>query len=187
MITLKTCSVKLFDGSERINVNLKTKIKELTKIKKEYEETVNFEYLECPECHTSNLIYYGGYIRNIGINKEFLSVRIQRVQCKDCNKTHAIIPSFIYPFFQCEKSYINYVLLLVKVREKKEKEIENRLGLTRQLLSKQKQRFKRHETRLKTFFETSEIKEIINEVREDFFESEYEMKNGIRYFQKVPT
>lgn len=187
MITLKTCSVKLFDGSERINVNLKTKIKELTKIKKEYEETVNFEYLECPECHTSNLIYYGGYIRNIGINKEFLSVRIQRVQCKDCKKTHAIIPNFIYPFFQYEKSYINYILLLMKVREKKDKEIENRLKLSRQLLSKWEQRFKNHETRLKTFLKTSKIPEIIKEVITGFFEHGYESENGIRYFQKIPT
>ena len=187
MITLKTRTVKLFDGSERINVSLKEKTYNLKEEIKEYEQTLNYGYLECPKCHTSNLIYYGGYIRNIGINQEFLIIRIQRVQCKDCNKTHAIIPSFIYPFFQCEKSYINYILLLMKVREKKDKEIENRLKLSRQLLSKWEQRFKNHETRLKTFLKTSKIPEIIKEVITGFFEHGYESENGIRYFQKIPT
>ena len=37
MITLKTRTVKLFDGSERINVSLKEKIKE-------YEQVLNYGY-----------------------------------------------------------------------------------------------------------------------------------------------
>ena len=75
----------------------------------------------------------------------------------------------------------------MKVREKKDKEIENRLKLSRQLLSKWEQRFKNHETRLKTFLKTSKIPEIIKEVITGFFEHGYESENGIRYFQKIPT
>ena len=53
MITLKTRTVKLFDGSERINVSLKEKIYGLKEKIKEYEQVLNYGYLECPECHTS--------------------------------------------------------------------------------------------------------------------------------------
>lgn len=187
MITLKTNSVKLYDGSERINVKLRRKKEELIENIKEYNETLNYGYLECPECKTSNLIYYGGYIRNIGISNEFLNIRIKRVQCKDCKRTHALIPDFIYPFFQYEKTYINFILLLINVRKKKDSEIENRINLSRQLLSKWKQRFKSHETRLKTFFKINEISEVLKEVMEGNFENEYKRENGIRYFQKIPT
>ena len=57
----------------------------------------------------------------------------------------------------------------MKVREKKDKEIENRLKLSRQLLSKWEQRFKNHETRLKTFLKPSKYLEIIKEVITGFF------------------
>ena len=47
MITLKTRTVKLFDGSERINVSLKEKIYGLKEKIKEYEQVLNYGYLEC--------------------------------------------------------------------------------------------------------------------------------------------
>ena len=57
----------------------------------------------CPCCHARNkLIKYGKYDRNLSIlvNNEIENyvVSVQRVICKSCNHTHALLPNFIVPY-----------------------------------------------------------------------------------------
>ncbi|MCM1197229.1 MAG: DUF6431 domain-containing protein [Roseburia sp.] len=80
---------------------IKRNIKEILN---NYQISLNFGFLECPYCKSSNLIRWGKYIRNCYYiddnNVIFDILKIQRVKCKDCNHTHALLPSFIIPYKQ---------------------------------------------------------------------------------------
>lgn len=65
----------------------------------------NIDYiqdLKCPHCNSYNLIKWGSYIRNLYYIEDNIikckTIKISRVKCKDCGKTHALIPSFIVPY-----------------------------------------------------------------------------------------
>lgn len=62
----------------------------------------NIPYIECPYCNSTNLIKHGYYTRNINYIDDgviiYEIINIQRVKCKDCGHTHALIPSFIVPY-----------------------------------------------------------------------------------------
>ena len=96
--------------SEKINTNFKEKIQI-------YLNTVNFCNLECPNCHSHDLIRWGYYERNViffsddEITIENKLLKIQRVKCKSCNKTHALLPFGIIPYKQFTDEIISKILL----------------------------------------------------------------------------
>lgn len=58
---------------------------------------------KCPYCKRKNsLVKYGHYGRHISFYHEHeiqdFYVQIQRVKCKSCNKTHALLPHFVIPY-----------------------------------------------------------------------------------------
>ena len=67
-----------------------------------YTSLINIPYIECPNCKSTNIIKWGTYNRNICFIDNSALVKntiiIQRVKCKDCKTTHALIPSFIVPY-----------------------------------------------------------------------------------------
>ena len=56
--------------------------------------------MECSCGCKGCLIYYGFYSRSVKHNGEKVPLSIQRVKCKECGRTHAILPSFIVPYSQ---------------------------------------------------------------------------------------
>lgn len=55
----------------------------------------------CRQCgYAGNLHRHASYYRNIICKEIITKVRIQRVICPSCRKTHAIIPSDLIPYFQ---------------------------------------------------------------------------------------
>lgn len=78
------------------------KINNFNEFFKKYNNFVNLPYLECPNCNSTNIIKWGSYKRNINyLNKsiiEYNIINIQRVKCKICGKTHALLPYFIVPY-----------------------------------------------------------------------------------------
>ena len=54
--------------------------------------------LECTCRQKGNLIKHGYYKRSIKFNGELIPLRILRVRCKSCGKTHAILPDWIVPY-----------------------------------------------------------------------------------------
>lgn len=87
-----------------IILNQKKIKKNMNEILKKYNNMLNLPLLECPYCHSSNLIRWGKYTRNcyyIDDNKIVFEVlEIQRVKCKKCNHTHALLPSVVVPYKQ---------------------------------------------------------------------------------------
>lgn len=81
-----------------------------------YLNTVNFCNLECPHCHSHDLIRWGNYERNVIFfskditNTESLILKIQRVMCKSCGKTHALLPFGIIPYKQFTDEVISKIL-----------------------------------------------------------------------------
>ena len=117
-------------NSEKSNIFTQKNIKKLqnvklveilTKVIEEYEDTLNFGYLTCPNCECDELISYGTYERYIVANGVSMPITIKRVMCKHCGRTHAIIPSFLMPYFQHLASFINSIIILAIVKKNKNK------------------------------------------------------------------
>ncbi|MCL6479418.1 MAG: DUF6431 domain-containing protein [Peptococcaceae bacterium] len=68
---------------------------------KDYEK--NFlKYLDeldllCPRCG-GEVVYHANYERHVHIDEAVERITIQRVICKECRITHAVIPDFIRPY-----------------------------------------------------------------------------------------
>ena len=80
----------------KIKSNIVNKSQNCEFFLKEYENILNFGYLSCPYCYSSQYIRYGFYERNVIFiqNNSLCSkvLKIQRIQCKNCKKTHGLLP-----------------------------------------------------------------------------------------------
>lgn len=66
-------------------------------------DTTDIDRNICPCCHAKNkLIKYGKYERNLSILEDNdvnnYRISVQRVMCKSCGHTHALLPNFIVPY-----------------------------------------------------------------------------------------
>lgn len=89
------------------NVN-KINIKKNYNIKK-FISSYEVEYLrldcvsiKCPNCNSYKMVKHGYYVRYLIIDEhtEKHSIKILRVKCKHCGKTHAILPFLVIPYIQ---------------------------------------------------------------------------------------
>lgn len=106
--------------SKKSNTNFKEKMQKIQIQFKEriqiYLNTVNFGHLECPHCHSHDLIRWGSYERNViffsyvGNSLESKILKIHRVRCKSCGKTHALLPFGIIPYKQFTDEVISKIL-----------------------------------------------------------------------------
>ena len=68
---------------------------------KDYNKFINdlpYHKLSCTCEQKGSLIKHGYYLRSVKTRKGLASLSILRLKCKSCNKTHAILPSFIIPY-----------------------------------------------------------------------------------------
>ena len=184
MIILNDKKSNTFNEKCKINFNIKKKLAKIEEEIIKYEKQINVGYIKCPCCDNDNLISYGSYERNVVVSSNSYKIKIKRVKCNRCGKTHAIIPNFLKPYFQYESSFIDFVMVLLIARNKRNKEIEKKLKITRQLIRKWKKRFEMHKTRLLTY-KNLEIKKLIYEVFNREFLKEYYEKNKVVYFSKI--
>lgn len=85
-----------------------------------YLNNVNFGLLECPNCYSNDIIRWGFYERNIiffsdenKLNVESDIIKIQRVRCKSCGKTHALLPIGIIPYKQLTTEIVNELIISI--------------------------------------------------------------------------
>ena len=107
--------------------------------------------------------------------------------CKECEKTHALIPSFILPFYQNERSFVIFSVTKIVIDKKGVVEAARELLISRQELNGLVKRFKSHVTRLKTTFRCGLeeiVSSVLNEVENVF---KYQVINGYRFMEKIPT
>ena len=188
MILSNKEKIKLFEYKKFNKILDKdNKIEILIKLMEEYEYDCNYEYIECPNCKSDQLIRYGYYERNIGIFGVYKKIKIKRVMCKHCNHTHALLPSFIMSYFQNEVSFILVGIDLKNIEEEKIVDISNKLNISRQLLYFWLKRFQNHLTRLKTTFSYNLEKIMIYLFDGIKTRKKYIEINGVYFLQKVPT
>ena len=56
--------------------------------------------MECPCGEVGALIFYGFYDRKVKAGGELITLRIQRVRCRKCGKTHSILLTCLVPYSQ---------------------------------------------------------------------------------------
>lgn len=61
-------------------------------------DAVDIRQIRCSCGHAGNLIYHGTYTRSIKTPEGLQVLRIIRVKCTHCGRTHAILPSSIVPY-----------------------------------------------------------------------------------------
>lgn len=72
----------------------------------------------CRQCgYGGNLHRHASYHRNIICKEVTAKIKIQRVICPDCRKTHAIIPSDLIPYFQHTLETIIKLLKIINVKK----------------------------------------------------------------------
>lgn len=54
--------------------------------------------LKCNKCFGSTFHRHGCYSRKVKVSGRLIDLKIYRVKCKYCNKTHAILPHNIVPY-----------------------------------------------------------------------------------------
>lgn len=64
-------------------------------------EELELHRITCPHCGKPGfLIKHGCYSRSIRLQCEKVTLKIQRMFCKYCKKTHALLPDLIVPYSQ---------------------------------------------------------------------------------------
>ncbi len=77
--------------------------------------TLNLYRLECNHCHCrGECIRHGYYVRGYMLEPSDLDkgtrIRILRVKCKHCGKTHAVLPEEIVPYLKYTATFIGIAL-----------------------------------------------------------------------------
>lgn len=187
MILLNYKNCNTFSEKDVNNFDIDQKIEILTEYIDEYENDINYGYMECPVCKSTRLISYGSYKRNIGIFNQYFEITIKRVMCKDCNHTHALIPSFILPYYQNEVSFIGIVVKKKSESGTSTNQISKDTNINRQLINKWVKRFKEHVSRVKST-NSNNIEEAIKGIfRDVFLREKYQFINGLRFLARIPT
>ncbi len=88
----------------RINKNITNKKELKTLINTLYQveiDKLSFNKTICNKClRKGDFEIKGYYYRNIIINNEKIKIRILRIRCKSCGKSHAIFTADFIPYFQ---------------------------------------------------------------------------------------
>ncbi len=83
---------------------INNKFQKFQEILKKYQEILNYSSLTCPCCKSNEYIRWGFYERGVTYfkNGKVFSkiILIQRILCKSCKKTHALLPIGIVPYKQ---------------------------------------------------------------------------------------
>ena len=67
--------------------------------------------LRCSCGHAGCLVRHGYYSRRLKTLGETIILRILRVKCKECGRTHAILPEVVVPYSQIPADLQQYMLL----------------------------------------------------------------------------
>ena len=155
---------------------------------KKYKNTLNYGYITCPNCHSSNVIKWGSYERNvIYFNEQGKIISevmvLQRIRCKSCGTTHALLPIGIIPYKQFAEEVVSQVLLEVSVR--RIEEVSLKYYISEEVITRWKKQFrKKHESRLAVLIGKRSIKEILQDfIKKEENKREYIKRNKMVFMQ----
>lgn len=82
-----------------------------------YIANLEVDTLKCSNCLNSNLERHGYYSRYIIVNGDKIRIRILRIRCKCCGKTHAVLPSFVVPYLHIPMKELQAILVSIDKNE----------------------------------------------------------------------
>ena len=170
--------------SELYNLN---KINIVKREIKRYEKECNYGYIECPCCGSDKLISYGSYERNVIVYSEYFKIKIKRVMCKECGKTHALIPYFLIPYYQHEKTFIYRVCIEKILKETGVCKLSSKVEISRQLLYQWNKIFVIHIRYLLTTLSKTLKESLKYLINESLSNDIYERVNKMYFLKKIPT
>ena len=168
-----------------------------TKVKKfskkcicEYEQTENFNFGKCPNCNSNTYIRWGNYERNIVYFKNGKkyenTIKIKRIRCNNCGKTHAIIPAFLVPY---KVHTLEYIIEVVKYKlvHKNNSKMVTKYSVSRQLIDYWNNCYKKHFTRVCTTLENNNSKKAIRMIVKDIYDfiNNYFKRNNIVFMMYI--
>lgn len=108
--------------------------------------TLNLFQLECNHCHRRgecirHAYYSRGYILNASDMENGTRIRILRVKCKHCGRTHAILPEEIVPYLQCTSIFIGTALDLHYTSGEAVESVSKKINIEPNLLYRWKKLF----------------------------------------------
>ena len=149
----------------------------------EYEEEINFVGLKC-SCGCQEFNIHGVYERNIIENNEEYKIKIKRVKCKGCGKTHALLPVFILPYYQTKAEEIIECVEEMIEEGKSTTKIEKERGISRQKLNQWRKKYKKLEIPIReTYGKILKIREFLDERKRNMVCHQYK----VRYLVQMTT
>lgn len=128
-----------------------------------YELNNFYSPLKCPHCCSQDLIRWGSYNRNLIYLEDnvikYKLIKIKRVRCKTCGKTHALLPAFLVPY----KIHTLDIILNCLSNQ------NTHLSISSDTIINWNKQFKKFVPYLKTMFENISKLEIINKLKENIF------------------
>lgn len=128
-----------------------------------YLNVTNFCHLECPNCHSHDFIRWGHYERNViffSNDKTIIkstTLKIQRVKCKSCNKTHALLPFGIIPYKQFTDEVISKILL--ELTQDSLDKVSNKYQIDQSIIKKWYYQYKKiHKSKVNTLIKCHDNK-----------------------------
>lgn len=184
-----------FDNPKRLSaiimiiLNRKKINTNFIEILQNYINLINFGYLECPHCHSNNIIKWGTYNRNViffsfdNISLKSFVFSIQRVKCKSCGKTHALLPFGVIPYKQFTSNVI--IKILNELLHTSLEKLSIKYSINISILKKWKRDFKSyHLPRLTTLMSNKNISNILNIFSNDInIQKDYIVKNKFCFMQ----
>lgn len=154
-----------------------------------YINTNNYGILTCPNCGSNEYIRWGHYERNViffnegGTCLESFILNIQRIKCKSCNKTHALLPFGIIPYKQFNDVVISEILF--KALNTNVNEISTKYNIDCSLINKWIYQFKKfHFFRISTLLSKHDIKDTINSFFKNYeYKIKYIISNNFCFMQ----
>lgn len=112
-------------------------------------DSLNLFSLTCPHCrHRGNFVFNGTYLRYcISIGHGTITetaMALQRVKCKQCGHTHALLPNLMVPYHTYSYAFIIAVLASYYLEHKSIDEICHQYDISHPLLYTWKKRFQKH-------------------------------------------
>ena len=101
-------------------IMLTTEAKDCKNISQDYYDSLvnslQIHIIRCPSCHhAGNMVIHGYYHRWAKSFQNTFRLRIRRLKCRECGKTHAILPSSLVPY--CQVSTDAQIQIARKVEE----------------------------------------------------------------------
>lgn len=72
--------------------------KKISEMIQEFIDDIEVKCLICPKCETANAVKHGYYERYLRTALGMVKIKVLRIKCLKCGKTHAVLPLFVVPY-----------------------------------------------------------------------------------------